>query len=583
VAQLGFLLFALGLASGGMGLWRALRLAQANHWSALGDGYLFWISWAGDAGRNRLVAAAVLVLLIVLGAWALEQRGFLRTARFLWLWRKFARPLPILLAVFLVALPRVLAPLLRPEPGDRPSVVMILLDTVRLDFVGWGRATRAGAPDLDLTPHLDALARRGAFFTQAVSQAPWTKPSVATIFTGLTPSHHLAVGRPGRGYYPVLPPGRRTLAEAFAGAGFATNSITTNWNISRAFGFDQGFEGAVEGERSAREVLDLARGWLAGRTRPFFLYLHLNDAHYPYRPRPPYKGMFDHSGSSWELDGAAERAFRLGERKLSPADLEHLRMSYAEQIRYLDDQVGAFVEEILQGRKNVLVVLVSDHGEEFLDHGDLGHAHTLFDELLRVPLMFNWSADFPAMEKGLAPGEVSRQVRLMDLAPTLLEIAGLPWPAAADPPDGKSLLPLWGLKSDRAAFSETDMDGSPRSGFTGPLRSWRLPEAKWIQSAPEYARKHGFPLRGWYFDLAKDPLEKKNLAASRLPGMQELRAALESSGFLVEKPPAPLMRIGMTPEQMSNLAELGYGSDLSPSSPDLEQPSFLPGTVPWAE
>ncbi len=65
--------------------------------------------------------------------------------------------------------------------------------------------------------------------------------------------------------------------------------------------------------------------------------------------------------------------------------------------------------------------------------------------------------------------------------------------------------------------------------------------------------------------------------------MQELRAALESSGFLVEKPPAPLMRIGMTPEQMSNLAELGYGSDLSPSSPDLEHPSFLPGTVPWAE
>ncbi|MFQ5748230.1 MAG: hypothetical protein ACE5H3_02100, partial [Planctomycetota bacterium] len=149
MVPLGFLLFALGLASGGVGLWRALRLARANHWTDFGDGYLFWVSWAGDAGRNRLVAASVLVLLIVLGAWALEQRGFLRAGRVLGLWRKFARPLPILLALFLFALPRVLAPLLRPDPGERPSVVMILLDTVRLDFVGWGSAAREGAPGLE--------------------------------------------------------------------------------------------------------------------------------------------------------------------------------------------------------------------------------------------------------------------------------------------------------------------------------------------------------------------------------------------------------------------------------------------------
>lgn len=540
----------------------------------MGDGFLYWLSWAGDPGRRRLVEGALLAILLLLLAAVHRHRGWrvlAPAARIVDLLGRWQAVVP---AVALAFLPQIVVRIVRPDATGRPSILVVLLDTVRLDHTGWG-----GCP-LPTTPRLDALARRGVYFTQAIPQASWTKPSVASLLTGLIPSRHLAVGRPGAGYYPVLPEDRRTLAEAFAVAGYRTAAISTNPNIAWLFGFSQGFEDWQEDASwNAEEVAAAAREWVAARAgEPFFLYLHFNDAHYPYTPPEGFRGRFDHTGSTAVLNGTTEREFREGRREFSPEDVEHLRLSYAEEIAWLDDVVGRLVEDLLAERDDLLVVVVADHGEEFLEHGDVGHGHTLYDELLRVPLQFAWS---PSLGKalGLRPGGVDAQVRLVDVAPTLLELAGLSWPPAAPAMDGASLLPaLRGEPlEDRPAFAETDSRGSLRSGLPGPLRAWREPELKLVLTDP-FSDAGG---RYWLFDLVADPGETRNLAGKRFDLLQDRLRRLRKSGWLLEKAPVPPASIQFSPEMARNLAELGYIDAAGPAGGAGRELPLAPGAVRW--
>ncbi len=548
---------------------------------------LFWLTWGGDAGARRLVYALLLAILALIYA-ALAQhsvRAWLSgPARLV---HAFCKPWAGLAALALALLPHAVAPMLKPDVSGRPSVVFILLDSVRLDHLGWGGS------ELPTSPRLDALAAQGVRFTQAITQAPWTKPSVGTLFTGLTPSAHEATGR-----YSALAWDRRTLAEAFAAAGYRTFGYSSNPNVTRLFQFDQGFQRFHENTtEAADQLIEVSRVQAdptdAGKD-PFFLYLHFNDAHYPYEPREtsvtsagtqPIRGLFNRTGRAPLLNGETETAFREGGgTSFTAEDAEALRLAYAEEVRWLDDQVGDMVEKLLAVRDDVLVVILADHGEEFLEHGDLGHGHSLHEELVRVPLQFAWSPALGA-KLGLKAGSRAEQVRLMDVPPTLLELAGLTWPAAAPPLAGASLLPaLRGAAASEgaaevAAFAETDYFGSPLSGVAGPLRMLRQPGAKLVISDPW---TEAFAGRSWLYDLTTDPGERDNLAARRTDLLKTLRAALDGSPWMIKRDLMDLGAVSISPAQRAVLAAAGYVGDSARPDP-LKTATFAPGAVPWVQ
>lgn len=510
-----------------------------------------------------------------------SERGWLSApARWIHAW---CRPWPALAAMSLALLPQIVAAAAHPAPQGKPNVVFILLDSVRLDHVGWGGSA------LPTTPRLDALAREGASFTQAITQASWTKPSVATLMTGRTPAQHGATGR-----FTALPRERRTLAEAFAAAGYRTYGFSSNPNVSTPFHMDQGFQ--VFGENTSWDAATLieearrAAHPADADARPYFLYLHLNDAHYPYEPpatsrteagERPIRGTFQTGRTAPRLDGEAERQFRANAgATFSEAEVEAMRLAYAEEILALDDQVGSLVEKLLAARDDVLIVICADHGEEFLDHGDLGHGHSLHEELVRVPLMFVWGKEL-GRQLGLQAGVRTQQVALLDVPATLLEAAGLLWPASAEPQQGRSLLPsLRGAEdAGAAAFAETDYMGSPLSGFAGPLRMWREPSAKLVISDPWHGATAG---RTWLYDLAQDPGERSNAAAALPELARRLRASLDASGFLFERELTDVGAEEISASMKQNLAALGYADGVQ-EPVDPADVRFAPRAVPWLQ
>lgn len=552
-------------------------MSAAEGWSASGDGVLFWLNWATDPGGRRLLMAAGLAVVV----WAIVRwlnssgpQGLRPVAALGAAVIRFLGRMPVaIVAIALAFLPQLVSAMKRPDAGDRPTVVFILLDTVRLDHLGWGGS------ELDTSPRLDALARDGVAFTQTITQAPWTKPSVATILTGVIPGRTGATARRG----PMLPR-NRTLAEAYAAAGYRTMGLSSNPNIATVFGFRQGFLNWHEDtEATADTLIADARRWLgAEKDRPSFLYLHLNDAHYPYNPAPEYAGLFNHTGTNPHLDGITEEAFRtsLGEG-FSEDDVEAMRLSYSEEIRYLDDQVGQLVEDLLAEHDNMLVVITADHGEEFLEHGDLGHGHSLHEELIRIPLQFAWS---PALgEKlGLKSAHEDAQVRHMDLMPTLLELCDLTWPEGERPFDGQTLSPyLRGeeVQTVRPAFSETDNFGSPISGPPGPLRSWRLPNWKLVETDPHVEKAAN---RLWLFHLAADPGEHHNLAHENPEQRDLLRKALQASGYFLGPDARLSSGAVISGEQSDALAAMGYTEGNSADALEAE-PYLDPRAIPWLQ
>ena len=573
MGSLFFLVAAVALASALPGAALAWAAARDGGWSATGDGVLFWLTWAGDLGHRRLLAAAALAVFVLAAARALRSRAGALPALFRGAVAMMSTPWAALVSIALAALPLAVTPLVRPDPGQRPDVIVVLLDTVRLDYVGWGGS------ELDTTPRLDALAARGTSFTQAITQAPWTKPSTATLLTGLMPNQHLATTR-----YTPVPAAVRTLPEAYAAAGYRTAGYSSNPNITGPFGFQQGFlEWRWDVGADAESLLADARAWLdTDSDRPSFLYLHLNDAHYPYTPHESVRGMFNQTGVEAHLDGPSEHLFRreLG-ATMSAEQVESLRLSYAEEIRWLDGVVGAFLEERLESGRDTLVVVCADHGEEFLEHGDLGHGHTVYEELLRVPLQFAWSEDF-GRANSFQPGTWNEQVRLLDVAPTLLAASGMRWPVQATPLGGRTLTQFLVGAGDlpRPAASETDSIGSPLSGPPGPLRAFRDGAGnKLILTDPWMIP--AFAGRYWLFDLYQDPSETRNLAGDRPEERQRLLDAFLARGWLTERMFDFSGGVEISAEHKAQLAEMGYAEDEDPEAFLEKEPYLDPKAVPW--
>ncbi len=294
------------------------------------------------------------------------------------------------------------------------TVVIVSIDTLRRDHAslyGYRRKT---------TPGLEDLASEAVVFDDAVSTSSWTLPAHASLFTSLYPSFHGAVTL-HQGLSDELTGLPRLLDEQ----GFFTQAIVTHLYLSEKYGFGTGFDRLLfMPETRAEQVTDRAIGVLRARgDRDLFLFLHYYDPHWHYDPPAPYDRTFDpdYSGSAsgiwWDFKEHTPES-------MDPRDLHHILALYDGEILYTDTHLQRFFQEMkrLEMFDKALVVVTSDHGEEFGDHGGWEHQKTLYDEQLRVPLLVK-------LPGGEARGRrVGEQVSLLDIAPTVVEYLGLPSP-----------------------------------------------------------------------------------------------------------------------------------------------------------
>jgi arylsulfatase A-like enzyme len=406
-----------------------------------------------------------------------------------------------------------------------PNLLVLLVDTLRADRLGVGGARPSPSPALD------GLAAGGRVYEQAVAQSSWTLPSVATLLTGLHPRSHGALGAPAgdRGArWGVLSDRLTTWPEAARRAGITTVGVSANPLVSRGSNLAQGFETFVElpWDAETRNWPDAAAvsraflDWLrANRAYRFAAWLHYMDPHDPYTPPaalrpPPPPGLRPAVAAGW----VGDLARRIGKREgaaLTPAEIDHLRRLYDAEITAWDGALAALLAELdaLGVRESTIVVVTSDHGEEFLEHGRLTHATQLYDETLRVPLV--------VAGPGIGPGRVAEQAQGIDLFPTVARLLGLEAPAGLP---GRDLL---GTLGERDAVSETASalapDGTPTRLESLRTRAWKLIEA------PALGRRE-------LYDVGRDPGERVDRWGADAVG-ETLRGRL--AAFRAAAPPPP--------------------------------------------
>jgi arylsulfatase A-like enzyme len=372
------------------------------------------------------------------------------------------------------------------------SVVLVSIDTLRADHLG-----AYGYPR-PTSPTIDALARESLLFERAYSQSSLTAPSHMTMLTGVLPPVHGVLNSTPDGITTRLGDALPTLATLLQRAGYRTHAHVGGGNVAPGFGFDQGFDAysaAWPGDLrlAARALTEAARG--GGR---LFFFAHTYDVHDPYLPPPETLSLFTEPGYAGRLIASQEELARAAGSatwrdvvrefwrrfdRTSPADLRQLQALYDAEIRAMDARLSDFLAAFRAAGldRSAILVLTSDHGEEFLEHGGTRHGPRLYEEILQVPLLVR-------LPGGAAAARRPELARLLDLTPTLLELLGLPVP---DHVQGEPLL------SRRAARPRPVYATEPRNG----AQSLRLGDMKFV--------RHGG--REELFDLAGDPRETRNL------------------------------------------------------------------------
>jgi len=408
-----------------------------------------------------------------------------------------------------------------PEVAGSRHVVLITIDTIRNDYVGY-----SGSRNVK-TPHLDRLAEEGVAFTQTRSPVPLTLPAHASILTGAyPPAHGVHVNGLDR-----LSESNETLAEILNGKGYATAAFVSAFVLDRRFGLAQGFDvyddqmgtdvrllENIEAERDGGAVASAFSGWLNRQTaeQPFFAWIHFYDPHAPYEPPEPYRSQY-------------------------PND------PYAGEVAYTDEVVGRVMAE-LQSRgllERALVAVVGDHGEGLGAHGEQTHSVLIYNSTLHVPFLL--------YAPGLIDGgrRVDAVTRTVDVAPTLLDYLGLPTPMA----QGKTLRPLVEGRSDatesgESAYSES-LYASIHLGWSA-LRGLERGGFRYIE-AP----------RPELYDLRADPGEREDLFLSRKVLAREMQSELEQIEGKLRGDSTPESG-AIDTESEARLRSLGYVSSSSP-------------------
>ena len=407
---------------------------------------------------------------------------------------------------------------------DSPPVILIVVDTLRADHLGtYGYARLT-------SPALDAFARSGAVFAHAYAPSPWTLPTFASIFTGLLPTQHGAGALftvDKKVLYAALSSQPPTIGERLHAFGYPTQAIAGNPNLHPRFGVARGFDGydyragGMDQIRRADVIVDRALAWIATRHgAPFFLFIHFFDPHMNYDPPPATRGRFTDSlpHGRLSLPFAESLRIRSGRLWLSAEEQEFVRAAYDEEIAFVDLQLGrlfaALQEKGLLDR--AIVLFTADHGEEHWDHNGFEHGHTLYDELLHVPLIV-WGP-------GVHAGRIETPVSLIDLAPTILGALGAP-PIAASP--GVSLWPL--LTGGAAPPARDLLAERPRYGpDRGAVIRWPYKAVVDLEGGPQLL-----------FELEEDPGEQVNLSAKYPAIMASLRAAITQQVAMRRTRPTP--------------------------------------------
>ena len=424
--------------------------------------------------------------------------------------------------------------------GQGWNVVLLSLDTVRPDLLQATAGSKAPVP----TPGLDRLLGGGVRFTEMITPAPITMPAHASLFTGVNPPRHGV--RENTEY--ALSGAASTLAEQFTAAGYRSAAFVSSFVMESRFGLDQGFAlyddrlsgpeaGLGAGSVEVPGAITVARAsrWLnetRSDAKPFFLFVHLYDAHAPYRPPAPFAEAYK-------------------------------ALPYHGELAYLDFCVGQLLDAIeASGQASrTLVWVVSDHGESLGEHGEASHSLFIYDATLRVVSLLRTPPADGRYRAGHPGYIVDRQTGLVDVMPTLLEICGLPVDATEEEGriDGRSLVPeLEGhRRAEAPLYCETL---SPRVSYHwAPLYGIRTSQWKYIRA----------PLPELY-DLKADPKEEKNLASARPSEVGRFSATLDSmlspsAGLSSNRAPSR--------EEIERLRSLGY---LSGSSANDAEDAALP-------
>jgi arylsulfatase A-like enzyme len=417
-------------------------------------------------------------------------------------------------------------------------VVLVSIDTLRPDHLGaYGYARPT-------SPVLDALAARGVLFEDASSPSPWTLPAHASLLTGLYPGRH---GVKGHDRY--LPAAVPTLASLLGRAGWTTAAVVNSHNLGPRFGLDRGFQQFLYVEEVAAQrapttrLVDQALAWLRRhRDRPFFLFLHSYDVHSDYASLPEHERAFA-SPYDGPADGTTAQliAFREGRVRLSARDAPHLVDLYDAGIRQMDAELGRLLSALsAEGlAEGTLLVVTSDHGEEFFEHGGVLHGCTQYEEVVRVPLVVSGP--------GVAAGRrVAVPASLLDVMPTVLGRLGVAFPPGLDGEDLGGLL-SGGARpglAERVLFGEADHHNVEHDITRAARRaSWKL----------HFNRLSG---EAALFDLRSDPGERTDLAPARPEVARELRSRLDR--FLLVQPAAPPPAVTLSPQEVEKLRSLGY-------------------------
>jgi len=322
--------------------------------------------------------------------------------------------------------------------APKPDVIMVVVDTLRADRLG------AYGNPRGLTPFLDQLAARGVVFKNVYANSSWTVPSMASLFTSRLPSqHHVAT------FESKLTEGEVTLAECLQKAGYETAGMQANFRLTRDLGYAQGFttwnvlRDAATKVRGNR-VREATAKWLGGDATPAavraprFLFLQYMETHSPYEPVEPFRERFARSADGVDAASANALMRTINFRAFTPQIVDVLESLYDGEVASVDAELQALFNDLEQRGMlaNSVVVITADHGEEFKEHGRMAHGHALFNESIRVPLI--------VLAPGLEPKVIENNVSLIDVAPTILALAGLP----AQPSfEGQSLVPMMAAHS----------------------------------------------------------------------------------------------------------------------------------------
>jgi arylsulfatase A-like enzyme len=459
------------------------------------------------------------------------------------------------------------------SPEPRPNLIVYLIDTLRADHLGCYGYPRP------TSPRIDRFAADSILFSHARAQSSWTKPAVATILTGLFPPAHGAELRSQRIHESV-----DTLAERLQAAGYETALFTTNANIVARFGFAQGWDtfrylthrkgGRKHQHFDAEEMNHEVFAWLARRARrpaakPFLLVVHTLDPHDPYRPREEFRRRL-----APEVDvesaccGGAQALARLA-RSAAESRAAGARKLYDAEIAQNDAAFGDLLDEL--DRRNLAassaVLLTSDHGEEFLDHGGWKHGFTLYEEMLRIPFVLRLPE---SGRTGTAGRTVAIPVDQVDIASTFLALAGAPPAPELPGRDVRHLLVEGRPLADGAGQAPTSFAWLQQPGALSTATvagEWKSIVFAGDRATPAWAEKPAavppalrmLPDRE-LFRLTSDPGERTNLLDPGLPRpLRELwlegrlAAALARYGG-----GAPAEEAEIDPELERSLRALGY-------------------------